>query len=132
MMIHFRMVRINVEQFAILADAPSAGDDLTLTTTIGYRYSTEARRVACVLDLRFEAESGPVMLLKINCEFAIRPDDWATMERNDGVEIPRQLQEFLAVHTIGTARGILHCKTEGTPFNMIILPPVNVAELLGG
>jgi hypothetical protein len=36
------------------------------------------------------------------------------------------------MHTVGTIRGILHCKTEGTPFNALILPPINVSEMVTG
>ncbi len=31
---------------------------------------------------------------------------------------------------VGTARGILHAKTEGTAFNDFILPAINVEELV--
>ena len=36
----------------------------------------------------------------------------------------------LIVLTIGTVRGILHAKTEGTKYNSYILPTINVAELI--
>jgi hypothetical protein len=32
--------------------------------------------------------------------------------------------------TIGTSRGILHAKTEGTEFNKFILPTINVNQLV--
>lgn len=32
--------------------------------------------------------------------------------------------------TIGTARGVLHSKTESTPFNSFLLPTLNVNELV--
>ncbi len=52
---------------------------------------------------------------------------------SDGViTIPKNLQEFLAVQTVGTSRGILFSKTEKTPFSQLILPPVNVAEMIKG
>lgn len=32
--------------------------------------------------------------------------------------------------TIGTTRGVLHSKTENTPFNSFLLPTLNVMELV--
>ena len=32
--------------------------------------------------------------------------------------------------TIGTTRGVLHSKTENTPFNSFLLPTLNVNELV--
>ncbi len=60
----------------------------------------------------------------------IHPDDWATFEKEDGLQIPKSVMELLAVHTIGTSRGILFCKTEGTPFNSLMIPPINVAGMM--
>ena len=31
---------------------------------------------------------------------------------------------------VGTARGILHAKTEATKFNQFLIPPINVVELI--
>jgi len=36
----------------------------------------------------------------------------------------------LSVMTVGTARVVLHTKTEGTFFNRFLLPTINVPELV--
>ena len=38
--------------------------------------------------------------------------------------------KHLSVITVGTARGVLHAKTENTPFNKFVLPTINVTELV--
>ena len=130
MMIRFRMVKINVEQFAIIASG-KAIDSLTLNTTLGFKYSTEGRRVACTLDLKFSDSEELAMLLNLNCEFAINNEDWDNqIAAGESIDIPVKLREFLATQTIGTARGILHCKTEGTPYSGVILPPINVVKMM--
>ena len=50
------------------------------------------------------------------------------IKQDNKIIIPKELLAHFGVHTIGTARGILHCKTEGTQFNTFILPPINVSE----
>lgn len=128
-MIPFKMVKINVEQFAILSDEAQSGN-IGINISLGYKYSSEAKRIACVLDLKFEKESTPLIVLRMNCEFAILEDKWNMIENGDNVNIPVSLQKLLASQTIGASRGILYCKTEGTPFGNLILPPMNVEEII--
>jgi hypothetical protein len=44
--------------------------------------------------------------------------------------LPCGFAQHLLVLTIGTVRGILHAKTEGTAYNQYVLPTINVAEML--
>jgi hypothetical protein len=44
--------------------------------------------------------------------------------------IPKGFLAHLAMISVGTARGILHCKTENTIFNNFVLPLVNVASMI--
>ena len=44
--------------------------------------------------------------------------------------VPEMFLEHIAAVTTGTSRGILFAKTEKTPFNNFILPPLNVKELV--
>lgn len=74
-----------------------------------------------------------MLMLQITCEFEINPGDWKeNLVNGETVTIPKDTLEYFAVHTIGTARGILHCKTEGTPFNGIVLPPLDATKLVKG
>ena len=129
MMIPFKMVKINVEQFAILSDEAPSGS-IGLNISLSFKYSSEGKRIACVLDLKFEKDSTPVIVLRMNCEFAIPEDKWSIIEDDNSVNIPVELQKYLAAQTIGASRGILYCKTEGTPFGNLILPPINVEDII--
>ncbi|MPN63841.1 hypothetical protein SDC9_211608 [bioreactor metagenome] len=52
------------------------------------------------------------------------------MLSNNVLLVPKNFMQHLAVITIGTARGILHAKTENTPFNQYVLPTINVSEMI--
>lgn len=123
------MIKIAVEQFAILSDTlPS--DGISYTVSVGFKYSLDAGHIMCVFDLAFLNGDEKMLVLKTNCEFEVKQDDWMSFIRDGKIMIPKSFLEYLAVHTVGVARGIMYCKTEGTPFNSLILPPVNVAELI--
>jgi len=130
-MTRFRMTKIAIEQFAILAKSlPEEG--ISLTTELAFEYSTEAQAIACTATFDFFTSVQPILKLACKCEFKIHPDDWKDIESSiDGAGIPRFIMELFAVHTIGTSRGILFCKTEGTAFNALTIPPINVVELMG-
>lgn len=44
--------------------------------------------------------------------------------------IPKGFLRHLAMLTVGTSRGILHAKTEGTCFNKYVLPTINVTLII--
>lgn len=128
-MIRFNMTRIAVNQFAVLTDTYPE-NDMTLSTELSFQYSAETRQISCEVGYRFTAVDDILLVLKSQCEFAIHPEDWKKFITEDGIAIPKSVLELLAVHTIGTSRGILHCKTENTPFNRLMIPPINVAGMM--
>ncbi len=44
--------------------------------------------------------------------------------------MPKDFMRQLLVITIGTARGVLHTKTENTPFNRFLLPILDATNLI--
>lgn len=128
-MTRFQMIKINVEQFAIIAsEVPDS--PVSVSTGIAFMYSTEAHRIACSFDIEYLTDEEKLLKLKTRCEFEIHSEDWNNFIGGNRLKIPKTLLEYFAVHTVGTARGILFCKTEGTPFNNFIIPPIDVASII--
>ena len=121
------MFGIHLDQFAILCE--DCKDEVGMNVSLNFKYGDEGKKVAGVVAFDFTSESEKVMVLKMTCEFEIQVDDWKTLRYDKEVVIPKDLLEFFAVHTIGTARGVLFCKTENTQFNYIVIPPINVSEM---
>ena len=44
--------------------------------------------------------------------------------------VPKKLLQPITMLTVGTSRGILHAKTENTPFNQFHIPLINIEELI--
>ncbi|MFI3240859.1 MAG: hypothetical protein R3Y22_09820, partial [Bacteroidales bacterium] len=64
------------------------------------------------------------------CVYAIKPADWEKLKQGDTMIIDKGFLSYLAMQTIGTARGILHAKTEDTAFNIYIIPPINTQDVI--
>lgn len=128
-MVRFKMFKISVPQFAILSE--NCENTYNIETTTELKNAIDGSAVAVTMNFSFIGKSGEkAMLLQVTCEFGIHPDDLKSIISDNKVIIPKAVLEHFLVHTVGTARGILHCKTEGTPFNSIILPPMNVTNII--
>lgn len=128
-MVRFRMNKIAVKQFAILAKELPA-DNVSLETRISFQYAIENKLIACVASFNFCHEDKVLVVISCMCEFNIHSEDWGEFIKGDAVEFPNPLLELLALHTVGTTRGVLFCKTEGTAFSGLILPPIDVKEII--
>lgn len=123
------MAKINISQFAILSERPPE-DNIEYDIGLGFKYSLEGQRIAAEFSYSYEDDKGKFLLLDISCEFDVHPDDWNAAIKENVLTIPKVMLEYFAAQTVGTARGILHCKTEGTPFNYLIIPSVNVSKMI--
>lgn len=123
------MTKITTEQFAILSDV-AVVSAFGVNVTVGLKYNVEDRLVGILADFSFMDGENRFMILSVFCEFEIQQEDWESLKSDKNVIISRQALEYFVVQTIGTARGILHCKTEGTQFNNIIIPSVNVRNIV--
>ena len=127
-MVRFRMFRISTGQFAILStDAPQG--DVDINTNMELKHTNDGSAIQVHATFSFNEKEKQVMVLDTTCEFAIHPDDLRSITKEGQVVIPKELIDYFIAQTVGTARGILHCKTEGTPFNGIIIPPMNVTGM---
>jgi hypothetical protein len=127
--IGFQMNQIAVNQFAILAPEPPAGD-ISVELSVQFKTDIVNKGIAVVFGIRFSHNDALLLLLEIQCEFKIKPEDWDGLILDGEVVIPVYFLRHIALHTVGTARGVLFCKTEGTPFNKFILPPVNLESMI--
>jgi hypothetical protein len=82
--------------------------------------------------LSFESNKNRFLSIEASCQFKITEDAWSNFLDQDTntLKVSKGFLSHLAVLTIGTTRGILHAKTEGTCFNKYVLPTINVTEII--
>ena len=127
--IGFFMNQIAVNQFAILVEEPPLGE-LPLDMGIQFKIDTTNKNIAVAFKIQFSHNGSALLLMEVQCGFAVRPEDWDDLVKGDTIVFPVEFIRHISLHTVGTARGVLFCKTEGTPFNRFILPPVNLETLI--
>lgn len=122
------MIKITTVQFAILSKV--AADEYSIETNAELKHTKDGSSIAVDMTFSFESNHERGMVLQVLCEFGIHPEDLQAMTADNKVTIPKGVVDHFIAQTVGTARGILHSKTEGTAFNGIIIPPMNVTTLL--
>lgn len=128
--ISFGLRHIKTEQFATFEENLCDGEKVKLNTDIKFAVNNETYMIAVLANFSFICNDQPFIKLVASCHFQIKEDDWTLMLEKNKLTIPKGLAQHLAVLTIGTSRGILHAKTEGTPLNRFFLPPLNLTEIV--
>jgi len=131
--IEFRLLRIVTEQFATIEENYTGNDKIVgLGINLKYGIDIANKAITVLAEIKIEEDNKAFIKLEAGCVFAIEPKKWAQLinEEEKTFKAPKGFIQHLSVLVVGTCRGILHAKTEGTAFNQFFLPTVNVIELV--
>lgn len=130
--IGFKLQNIETEQFATFEDAFTEGEQVSLSTNLKFGLDEEKQIIAVILSVQFLQKKSPFLKLDAGCHFSISESSWNEFLNKDKSKIvfPKGFITHLSVLTIGTVRGILHEKTNNTPYNNYLLPTINVTEMI--
>jgi hypothetical protein len=128
----FRLLKITTVQFAVIENAFLESEPIQLGAGVNYAIDEKNKAIACIVRFQFAINESPFLIIHVKCDFRIKDNAWMSFIDADKNEIkfPIDFVRHLAVLTVGTARGILHSKTENTKFNKYFLPTINVNELI--
>ena len=128
--IGFLLIGLKTEQFAIFEDNYSPKKETKINTGLEFKLSSEVRRVGVFTEFTFSQGKNAFVKLQTSCHFNISPESWDSFCSDSKIVFPKDFMMHLTMLAIGTARGVLHTKTEGTIFNQFLLPTINVEELI--
>lgn len=128
--IEFSIKGIKTEQFALFEENHLDKGKINLETNLSYGLNTEERDFITSIKFTFEMKKKPFITIQVNCNFEIGSESFNDLVADGKIIIPSWFIAHMAMITVGTSRGILHSKTEGTIFNKYILPTINVAQMI--
>ena len=126
--IAYRITRIETLQFAIFPDAFQSGPDVRIDTNFEYNVRSDIGQIRNVLKISYVQNDKLLLVAELACYFDIAPEG-AQLIKAQG-KVPVDFLRFLGSVSVGTIRGLIHAKTEGTVLNPIILPPVNLEDMI--
>lgn len=129
--IQFRFVAIQVNQFAYVKDIPLIEEKLSVMTNFEFGVDENTQTIQCIFNYNFLSDKKTLIILETAMRFLIEEDCFKKeMFQQEKLTIPRNFAVHMAVTTVGTARGILHEKTKGTPVNKYLIPAINVLDAI--
>ena len=128
--IEFSIKGIKTEQFALFEENHLDKGKINFETNLSYGLNAEERDFIVSIKFTFEMKKKPFITIQVNCNFEIGLESFNDLIVEDEIIIPNWFIAHMAMITVGTSRGILHSKTEGTIFNKYIIPTLNVAQMI--
>lgn len=130
--ISFSLIGLNTEQFALFEDnlKEEPSPDLNITTSIEFKVNPEKRQIGVFVSFSLKQTDDMLIKIQTSSHFSISSSSWKNFMVEAQIIFPKNFMAHLAMLAIGTTRGILHAKTEGSLLNKYILPTINVSELV--
>ena len=134
--IKFRLQEIDTLQFAILPEAyDSKAEKFQYSFGVNFTFPDFQKRIVCCSSIiKYKGEVSPFLVLEVAVYFEVEKNSWSSILDMETKQI--KLSKPTALHMItlliGTARGILHSETKNTVFNRLILPTINLNDLIDG
>lgn len=127
----FLLESIRTDEFAMIEEAfDEKNEQIQYTLESGFAIPEE-EAILCTVGFKFIQNQIPFIKIKISCAFKIEKASWDSVADTEQKQVvfPTEFTDHIAALTVGTLRGVLHAKTEGTKFNRFFLLTVNITEL---
>lgn len=129
----FAFTGLRTISFAIIEAANKKTGAVNLLSGLGFGIDIDEHTVVCNVKFAFEKKKDqPFLLLEVQGLFEIKKNDFEQKikQSDNSYLVSKGLATHFAVLTIGSARGVLHAKTEGTIFNDYLLPTIDVKQMI--
>lgn len=129
--IQFKLEDVQEIQFATLVNEWPTTEQ-QVNNQLQFNVETDKRLVHCVAQYEYKQNDITQLILTVQSTFEFQTESWSAMYNLQGDEwlLPAGLLQHLADITIGASRGILAVRTQEKGFPRVILPLVNVAQII--
>ena len=127
----FRIVEISIPQFATFeSDFNSNVEDVEFETNYSYGIKPEDRLFIAILSISFFQEKRIVVKIEVNVTFELDKDTFDSYMYADKFCMSAQQLKILTSILYGSSRGVLAAKLENSSLKNIILPLVDLDDVM--
>lgn len=129
----FAFTGLRTISFAQIEVAYKKTGETNLISHLGFGIDIDDHTITCNTKFSFEKKKDqPFLILELRGLFTINKNDFLNKvkQTDNSFLITKDLATHFAVLMIGSARGVLHAKTEGTTFNQYLLPTMDVKNMI--
>lgn len=129
--IGFGLRQIETNQFATLGDGKCDADQLTEQLEFSFGTVLEEQVLGCIFNYTLKFKEQLFLTIEVACSFHIIQESWSELLnfKKQQLVLPKKFAQHIANITVGTARGILHAKTDRTLFNKYPIALINLEEI---
>lgn len=128
MTIPYQIIRIETKQFAVFPEKFINTERVLVKSSYGFSPSEDLQTIGCRSVFNYIQNENLLLVTELLTFFALAPEGVEEIKKK-GV-IPVDFLRYMATIAVGAARGVIHTKTEGTVLNSIVLPPINLVEII--
>lgn len=130
MEIPFRIVQIVTSTFEQHSASFEVGIDIQINSGYNFAVNEIAHRVRCESLYTYLQNEVEILNLKLVCIFEVEPSAFFALKKDNSITVSVEFLRYMATISVGTARGIIHARTESTPLSNVVLPPINLVEII--
>jgi len=128
--INFALLALKTEQFATFEDEFTENEKLNLATELEFKIEINKKLFIVFATFIFNQDQKTLIKLRISCHFKIASKSWKALCDESKILFPKDFVAHMAMLTVGSGRGVLHAKTEGSNLNRFLLPTINVTSFI--
>lgn len=128
--LEFSLSNIRTIQFAKFSENLPKTETVKQQLEFAFGTNMNSETIGCIINFSLSGDNT-FLMIEVACHFDFTKGSWKALVADSKVElkVPVMLAHHLASVTLGTARGILHDKTEQTEFNRFPIPLVQLNEV---
>lgn len=131
----FKLSEVKTDEFATFPEnlkQNESKDEVHLRVQYSYGVPDNAKKFMVSLKFNFSLNDKSIIVIKGSCFFDINELEWNHLKNGNSITFPRKQVISMTAITIGAIRGILHAKTESTPFNKYFIPQTDLSNMIDG
>lgn len=126
--IPYRISHIETLQFAVFPDNYINGQEVMVNTNCSFNVRQDLNQVRNIINVNYIQNDKILLVIQLACFFDIAPEGFEEIKKEG--KIPVDFLRYMGTISVGVTRGAIHAKTEGTVINPVVLPPINLEEML--
>jgi len=130
MEIPYRIIQIITQAFEQHPDLLVAESAVQVKSEYGFAVNVAEHRVRCVSKYIYIQGENELLKLELVCIFEVETEAFENLKKDKELTIPVDFLRYMATICVGTARGNIHARTEGTTLADVVLPPINLVNTI--
>ena len=128
--LYYRLAKVAMPQFAILAVALDPGKELDQNSQVRFQFNPAGPTLACQVELVLSQDGVVALKAVMESHVEFKQESVEAMTKSGKITFPANILAHIASLTYSSLRGALYVKTQDTPFRDYVLPLQNLFEVI--